>query len=488
MDNQHVEINRIKIGSRHRKDMGDIDALAASIGQVGLLQPVGVTSEMDLVFGERRLVACRDFLGWKKIPAKIVNVPSIVLGEYHENLSRKDFTPSELVAIVETMRTYTHGGDRRSDQSRNSDDDLSAEEAANLVGLGRDTYFRAQKVIDKGIPELITAMDSGKLSIFAASELADADPQDQRACLTDGTNENRWTARAIRKRVKQAERLRDRQEKLAKVVDTAALPESIRLHHCRFQELEEIHGIKAGSASLVLTDIPYDKGFVPQVSDLGKFAARVLMDGGLLVMYTGQYWLPEVMRRLGEHLTYRWMSSSLWDGNANLIHPLNVLSQWKPILVYSKGPWRKRGRWGDVFRVPSKEKGWHDWQQPIAEAERLVRYFSEVGELVIDPCAGGFSTAAACFRWGREFCGGDIDETSVELGRRRLAEEVAKRKVLLEWLAEWIEDAEDMGDDQHFVESVWSECTHLDTEYLRLSLCLLPKSHRTMWESLRTAG
>ena len=134
-----VDISKIKIGKRHRKHKGDIQALAASIEQVGLLHPIGVTPEMDLVFGERRVLAHK-LLGKKRVPARIVNISSIVLGEFHENFGRKDFTPSELVAIVETMRGYTHGGDRRSDQSRNSDDDLlTAEEAAKLVGLRRDT-------------------------------------------------------------------------------------------------------------------------------------------------------------------------------------------------------------------------------------------------------------------------------------------------------------------------------------------------------------
>ncbi len=35
-----VPISAIRVGERHRKDMGDIDALAASIENVGLLQPI----------------------------------------------------------------------------------------------------------------------------------------------------------------------------------------------------------------------------------------------------------------------------------------------------------------------------------------------------------------------------------------------------------------------------------------------------------------
>lgn len=52
-----LSVTDIKVGRRHRKDMGDLKSLAQSIKEEGLLQPVGVTSDMKLVFGERRLRA-----------------------------------------------------------------------------------------------------------------------------------------------------------------------------------------------------------------------------------------------------------------------------------------------------------------------------------------------------------------------------------------------------------------------------------------------
>lgn len=70
----------ITVGDRHRKDMGDLTALADSIRQEGLLQPIGVTEELQLVFGERRLRATRDILKRKTILARIVDVTSILAG------------------------------------------------------------------------------------------------------------------------------------------------------------------------------------------------------------------------------------------------------------------------------------------------------------------------------------------------------------------------------------------------------------------------
>ena len=47
-------IDSIAIGGRHRRDMGDIASLAASIAQLGLLHPVVVNQKGELIAGERR--------------------------------------------------------------------------------------------------------------------------------------------------------------------------------------------------------------------------------------------------------------------------------------------------------------------------------------------------------------------------------------------------------------------------------------------------
>ena len=102
-----------------------------------------------------------------------------------------------------------------------------------------------------------------------------------------------------------------------------------------------------------------------------------------------------------------------------MIWPRQVISRWKPIVIYSKGNWRKIGRWSDVTQVP-KDKQWHDWQQPLDEVALMARYFSQPGQLVIDPCGGAFSTAVACKRLGRRFCGCDVEKECVLKGQARL--------------------------------------------------------------------
>ena len=66
-----VAISSIKVGKRHRREIGDLSWLTDSITDLGLLHPITVDEERRLLAGVRRLTACKK-LGWKKIPVRVV--------------------------------------------------------------------------------------------------------------------------------------------------------------------------------------------------------------------------------------------------------------------------------------------------------------------------------------------------------------------------------------------------------------------------------
>ena len=101
-EGRRMPASDIVIGERHRKDLGDVEALAASIREVGLLHPVVVTPDNVLIAGERRLEACKR-LGWSDVPVTVVSLEEIVRGEFAENAIRKDFLPTEIEAIRRAM-------------------------------------------------------------------------------------------------------------------------------------------------------------------------------------------------------------------------------------------------------------------------------------------------------------------------------------------------------------------------------------------------
>ena len=71
-----MKIADIIIGSRHRLDLGDLPALAASIVDVGLLQPPAISPNGNLIAGMRRLQAVKH-LGWDSIPVHIVKALAV---------------------------------------------------------------------------------------------------------------------------------------------------------------------------------------------------------------------------------------------------------------------------------------------------------------------------------------------------------------------------------------------------------------------------
>lgn len=65
-----IPVADIFIGKRLRKEYGDVDSLAKSISEIGLLHSPIVNSENKLIVGFRRYLAIKK-LGWKEIPVRI---------------------------------------------------------------------------------------------------------------------------------------------------------------------------------------------------------------------------------------------------------------------------------------------------------------------------------------------------------------------------------------------------------------------------------
>lgn len=139
-----MRIADIIIGTRHRKDMGDIAALAKSIDDVGLLHPVVVRPDGVLIAGERRIRAAQ-MLGWTDIPATVIDLDAVMRGEIAENVQRKDFAPSEAVAIWQAMES--HAGER-SDLGANCTEVQRRDQAAAATGVSARTLSSAKAVVD----------------------------------------------------------------------------------------------------------------------------------------------------------------------------------------------------------------------------------------------------------------------------------------------------------------------------------------------------
>jgi ParB family chromosome partitioning protein len=153
---ERLRIADIKIGERHRKDMGDIAALAASVAEVGLLHPVVITPDGELIAGGRRLRAAES-LGWTEIPVTVIDLDSVVRGEFAENTIRKDFTLSEAVAIKRALEPLEKAAAKERQGTRTdkhpgklptSSKGRAADKAAKATGMARRTLEKAEAIVD----------------------------------------------------------------------------------------------------------------------------------------------------------------------------------------------------------------------------------------------------------------------------------------------------------------------------------------------------
>jgi len=185
-----VPLHAIWVPERVRKDIGDLQALADSITRVGLLQPIVISPEYRLICGGRRYRAC-EMLKWDTIPAVIVDIESMALGEIAENELRKNFTVSERAAIPQLIEEDLRSKERRGRPSQQIVDDRppfvsgkTRDIAAQRAGFASAHGLRlAKQILETGIPEVVKAADDEEISLSAAARLAALAPEEQRRRL-----------------------------------------------------------------------------------------------------------------------------------------------------------------------------------------------------------------------------------------------------------------------------------------------------------------
>jgi N6-adenosine-specific RNA methylase IME4/ParB-like chromosome segregation protein Spo0J len=162
------KIDSITIGSRHRRELGNIRALADSIERVGLLHPPVILQDGTLVAGERRLAALR-MLGRESCQVTIVEnlttALDILYAERDENTERLDFAPTEAVALGRVIepREREEAAERqkatRAEPGEAADkrgakfpprsrEGKSRDKVAAAVGMSAPTLKRATEIVE----------------------------------------------------------------------------------------------------------------------------------------------------------------------------------------------------------------------------------------------------------------------------------------------------------------------------------------------------
>lgn len=166
-----VDIEKIVIRDRIRKDFGDIQELADDIKQNGLINPPVVNKEYELLAGERRLRACKA-LGWKQVEIRMMDTRDAeheLNVEISENDVRKGFTKSERVDYMKRLlRIEQAKAKERQDLGKKSAEGQRAKDStAEQFGISRDTLNKEISITENKdllSPEDFADWDEGKLS------------------------------------------------------------------------------------------------------------------------------------------------------------------------------------------------------------------------------------------------------------------------------------------------------------------------------------
>lgn len=180
---------------RSRFDDESLDELAASIEEVGVLQPVVVTRDEQghhfLIAGERRWRAARR-AGLGTIPAVVrgASGESTLVEALVENVQRQDLTPLEEAHAYRQLLENTG---------------MKQEEVAERVGKSRSAISNTLRLLQ--LPGPVQAMiDNGRLAAGHARALLGLEDQKYAEHLAERAAEEGWSVRQVEDAV------RDRKE------------------------------------------------------------------------------------------------------------------------------------------------------------------------------------------------------------------------------------------------------------------------------------
>jgi len=198
-----VDIRKIKVTERIRKEVGKIEELAANIREHGLIMPIAVMplggGEYQLLAGLRRLRAM-ELNGETEIDAKVFpasDAEAALKIEYSENDQREPFTYSEnmdyarLAEEIETAKAKERMLAGKSPERTDPVDhgpqggNKSRDAIGAKINMSGRQYDRAKYIAKNAPQEIIDELDRGERKIrstydeLRAKEKAAAQPQEE---------------------------------------------------------------------------------------------------------------------------------------------------------------------------------------------------------------------------------------------------------------------------------------------------------------------
>ena len=93
-------------------------------------------------------------------------------------------------------------------------------------------------------------------------------------------------------------------------------------------------------------------------------------------------------------------------------------------MVFNWFEWRRDSS-GDYPKI-------HPTQKPVGLLKRLIEVFTDLGDIVIDPCAGSGSTLRAAYELGRNSYGFEVDKKFYDSAKKQMLAPLFEDKMQME--------------------------------------------------------
>ncbi len=375
----------------------------------GVVLPVVVTEDDEVIDGKARMEIAR-LIGEE--------VKKIVVGR----LSPED--RQELRVALNTYRRHLTREQVRELIAWELEQDSSRSDRmiARKIGVSKGTVAKVRSDGQVGQSDAPRLGEDGKYrkpKVYTQTNIQAKQAQRLLHDLGDAAPGGNLTPRKLRSIARQ-----HRRGLLAAAAEPVEVEDFV-IHHSDFRSAP----IPDRSASLAICDPPWAE-WRTLARPLAEALFRVLRPDGIACLYTGvmnmQEWKDAM---LAAGFRWRWQVISVHRQPGSIFWAGAINHRYTPIQVFTKsrGKGLKTMRpLADVIESERPEKDRHIWQQPVIEAEELVRSLSEPGSMICDLCAGSGTVAVAAVRVGegRRFVGCEIDPGHVRAARGRVAEEL----------------------------------------------------------------
>ncbi len=363
----------------------DIDALAKSIREQGLRQPIILTEDGQLLDGRNRVAACSR----AGVPPRheVYRGNDPVAYVMALNMDRRHLTTGQkamLALKIEPMYEAEAAKRMRAGVRMNPEADLpqgsqraaqSRDKAGAAVKVSGRAVAQAKRVAESA-PDLAQRVESGEMALDRAE-------------------------REVKSR-EAKERERRRQDEASQLAISGT---HFEIRRGEFQSV--LADLEPNSVDLIVTDPPYGDRYTDLYGDLAKFAAEKLKPGGSCIAYVGQGNLPGVMQSMASHLRYWWTLALIHKHGGQQLPGKWVMVEWKPLVWFVKETRAGREYVADRMAGSKPRKELHEWAQGVDEVAYLIEKTTEAGALVVDPFAGSGSFGHAAKSLGRNFIGAE---------------------------------------------------------------------------------